>query len=224
LAQRRRPDPWRLMNFPLYIPLEGAELIETLDKSGSQGFMADLARRAELGATWAAAALGFIELQGGEAGTANFSNAERFCTPPAHAGDAYAQYVLAWAALGQNREAEALRWMKRAATSGNFRPACADLGRFYVDGVGIDAPDVDTGMRMLWGAHSLGYKASLLFICDTYRRGRRGFLGRLAACVIAPFAIARYYLALTNRPFSEEVFAFNLQALQKKRPFFRRAT
>jgi TPR repeat protein len=204
------------MNFPLYIPLEGTDVLDTLDKSGPQGFMAELARRAELGAAWAASVLGFIELQGGAEGTANLANAERFCRVTAHSGDPYAQYVLAWVALGQNRDAEALQWMKRAATAGNFLPACADLGRFYLSGVGIKAPDIDAGISMLWRAHHLGHKAPLLFICDTYGRGRRGLLRRLLAHVIAPLAIARYYFAVVAHPFSEEVFVFHL----KKRPFF----
>jgi TPR repeat protein len=207
------------MNFPLYIPLEGADVLETLNKSGPRGFMAELARRAEHGTTWAEAVLGFIELQGGAAGTVRFTNAERLCSRSAQAGDSYAQYVLAWVALGQQRHAEALQWMKRAAD--NFKPACADLGRFYLDGVGINAPDLNAGISTLWRAHNLGHKAPLLFICDTYRRGRRGFLWRLAAYVIAPFAIARYHFALVTHPFSEEVFVLNLVALRKKTAFFR---
>lgn len=219
MAQLLRPDPWRFMNYPLYVPVGDA--LDTLAKSGPRDFVADLKRRAELGAAWAAAALGFIELRGGIDGKVDLANAERFCRQPADAGDPYAQYVLAWIALTQRRGPEALEWMERAAGS-NFSPACADLGRFHLGGVGSEASDVNTGISMLWRAHRLGHKAALLFICDTYRRGRCGHARRLVGYFLSPLAFARYYFALATKPFSEKVFVVDNDGA--KLPLFRRTT
>jgi len=211
---------WERLNYPLFVPPDGSDLLAVLAKKGREQFITDLGNRAGLGVNWAAAMLGFLELKGGITGQVRLDVAEQLCLPAARAGDSYAQYVLAWILLELQRPEEAFRWMNRAATEGNFLPALADLGRFTLGGMGLRHPDVARGISLLWSSHSRGHKAPLLFICDTYRSGRCGLVRRLVAHLIFPYAIFRYYLSLRHKPFAQRVYV-NQQSAQS--PFFRTA-
>lgn len=208
---------WERVNFPLFVPPAGADLLAVLAKLGAAQFIADLDSRANLGVTWASAILGFLELKGAISGQVRLDRAKERCLPAARAGDSYAQYVLAWSLLELKQPEEAFRWMNLAASEGNFLPAWADLGRFALGGVGLRHSDVARGVSLLWSAHRRGHRAPLLFICDTYRRGKCGRIRRLLAYFMLPYAIALYYVAVRREPFAQRVFV-NPQLYD--RPFF----
>jgi TPR repeat protein len=210
---------WRRLNFPLFVPPDGSDLLAVLAKHGTEQFVSALRGRADLGIEWAAAILAFLEFKGGITGQARLESAEQRCLPAALAGDAYAQYVLAWILVAQRQPEEAFRWMNRAASVGDFSPAWTDLGRFTLSGIGIRRPDIALGIDLLWSAHKRGHKAPLIFICDTYRRYRFGIARKVIAYLIAPFAILRYYASLRHKPFAQHVF---LNFESRGRPFFRR--
>jgi len=214
-------EAWERLNYPLFVPPDGSDLLAVLAKQGTEPFIADLGSRADLGINWAAAILGFLELKGAIDGRVRLDRAEQRCLPAARAGDSYAQYVLAWTLLEKQRPEEAFRWMNRAATAGDFLPAWADLGCLVLSGAGVRHPDVARAIGLLWSAHKRGHKAALLFICDTYRRGRCGPVRRLVGYLIAPYAILRYYLSLRRRPFAQDVF---VSFKSRGRPFFSAAS
>ncbi len=197
---------WDRLNYSIYVPPEGFDLLTVLGEQGAERFIMELGTRADLGTTWAAAILGFLELKGGLSGQARLDRAEQRCLPAARAGDSYAQYVLAWILLELRRPEEAFQWMNRAAAVGNFLPAWADLGRFTLGGVGLRHPSVARGIDILWSAHRRGHQAALLFICDTYRRGRCGLARRAVGYLMSPYALIRFYFALLLHPFTERVF------------------
>jgi TPR repeat protein len=207
---------WDRLNYPLFVPPDGSALVAILAKQGREQFIAELRRQAELGVTWAGAILGFLDLKGGINGKAHLERAEQRCLAAARAGDSYAQYVLAWVLVEQKRPEEAFRWMSRAATDGDFLPAWTDLGRFALNGVGVRNPDVARGIGLLWSAHRRGHKPPLVFICDIYRGGTCGLIRRMAAYVIAPYAIFRYYLSVRRKPFAQHVFV----NFRPRKPFF----
>src|SRR5579871_6322034 len=205
------------LNHPLFVPSEGAAVVAVLAKQGREQFIVELTRQMELGAAWAAAILGFLDLKGAIDGRPRVDRAEQRCLAAARAGDSYAQYVLAWAVGEQKRPEEAYRWMNRAATEGDFLPAWTDLGRFALSGVGTRHPDLARGIGLWWGAHHRGHKLALMFICEIYREGKCGLLRRVGGYLMAPYALLRYYLAFRLRPFDQDVF---LNILGRADPFF----
>jgi len=209
---------WDRLNYPLFIPPDGSDLLAVLAKQGKEQFITGLDSRAGLGVAWAAAILGLLELKGEIDGRVRLDRAEQLCLPAARSRDSYAQYVLAWILVEQRQGKEAYRWMNRAASAGDYLPALADLGRFVLGGVGIRSPDVARGIGLLWSAHRRGHKAALPFICDNYRRGKCGPARRLAAYLIFPYALFRSYWSMRRNPFAQEVFV-NFQS--PRRPFFR---
>jgi TPR repeat protein len=209
---------WERLNYPLFIPPDAFDLVAVLAKQGREQFITDLISRADSGTAWAATTLGLLELKGEIDGRVHLDRAEQLCLPAAHEGNPYAQYVLAYILVEQRRPEDGFRWMNRAATSGNYPPALADLGRFVLGGVGIRHPDVARGIALLWSAHRRGHKAALLFICGAYRSGRCGPVRRLAAYFMLPYALWRHYWSMRRNPFAQDVFV-NYQSSRK--PLFR---
>jgi hypothetical protein len=61
-------------------------------------------------------------------------------------------------------------------------------------------------LKILWAAHKLGHRAALVFITRLWLGGAGGWLARLAALPLFPFAVLRAARYSTRNPLSEKIF------------------
>lgn len=207
---------WRVLNRPIYIPENDAEVVALLVTRDTAKLATLLLRRISLGSDSAAALLGYLEFMGAISGEFNPNAAISLCADSAKRGYPYAQYVIAWAHWEIGKKADGIRWMKRAAVESKFLPAWVDLG-MMVAILGANRRVIRAGVTYILAAHKMGHAAALLAICSVGLGGRLGLAWRLGCAIAFPFCLLRAVLFWRCQPFSER----SLVTLKNpKVPFF----
>ena len=161
-----------------------------------------------LGSRWSSNVLAYMDISHGLGGKIDTRRARALTTPLATAGDAYAQYILAWTQLIDGDRQGALENMKRAGVQ-LFPPAALDLALYVWLGVGLDRPDPPAAVRLLSHASALGHANTLQTRCVFYRSGKFGIGYELLGYFLTPFAWMRYAFAALGDPFCAEVLEFS---------------
>ena len=125
----------------------------------------------------------------------------------AERGDAYAQYVLAWAFFIDGEHSSAIDYMTRSGVQG-FPPALMDFALFAWLGVSESAPDPSTAMRALASARRARHSGEWLRRCGLYRSGKYGVVRRVLGLALEPIAMCRYGVAVFWNPFSAKSVSF----------------
>jgi len=196
---------------PIYLPPEGRSILTHLRSNGPLAFLDVLQRFADIGSPWAAATLAYIHLYPSRGPRRNPERAISVCERTAQAGDAYSQFVLAWALRLSGRKSRAIAWMKSASVQ-QFPPAALDLTRFVWNGWGLTAADPWGAVRMLKYAKSLHHRGTLSLRCAYFKTGRLGWPWTLIGNCVAPIAVIRHGTGLLLDPFSAENLLFDPQA------------
>jgi hypothetical protein len=186
-------------------------VLKFLASGGQACFMNELEKLSTLGSPWASAMLGYIALMPGPEAKRNTDRAIELCKTPAHAGDSYAQFVLAWALIYRGESKLAYETMNKAMLSG-FPPATLDFAVFIWHGWVTKEPYAGLALKALRRADQTGHKAAFEWRCFLYKSGEFGIVRRLFGYLLAPIARLRYILALWRDPFSCRVFKFQIGA------------
>lgn len=190
----------------VYLPAAADQHIAPSNRKDPATLQAEFERLSLLGVPWACAVLGYQALLRKPDGTRNVERAVSLCTGPAHSGDPYAQYILAWALVLQGDSASAATAMRKSSLQ-LFPPAVLDSATFFWRAKASEK-DYQSVMKLLSLSDQIGHAGTSSRRCAFYRSGRFG-IGRLAlGYLLLPFAAAKYYLAVTLFPFSAHVFAF----------------
>ena len=217
-AKQWRPSRhlWRAyFNAPLYVPPEAIPTLRVLKSHGRDAFVAELERLSWLGSPSASALLGVMCLTPGSDGTRNTERAIELCKSHAEAGDAYAQFVYAWALMFSQQANPAIATMNKAAVR-LFPPATIDLVTLLWSSGGKEHRHAPLAMKAFGLAVRAGHKSAMLWRCTLYRSGLFGLWKRLVGLVLTPIAYCRLVIsAFFWRPFSAQVFNFPLRL---KRP------
>ena len=112
--------------------------------------------------------------------------AAELCQEDAKAGYPYAQYILAWTSAEAGHVLQAANWMRQAAQAG-FPPAIYDMGRFYLNGIGV-AKDRSLGVSWFWKATMAGHLIALRGLLQQYRAGWFGTIRRVVASILWPLS------------------------------------
>lgn len=112
--------------------------------------------------------------------------AATLCLSDARTGYAYAQYILAWVSAEQGHLVQAANWMRLSAQAG-FAPAQFDMGRFYLNGLGI-AKDRTLGVEWLWKAARSGHIIAMRGLLQQYKAGWFGITRKLLASILWPLS------------------------------------
>lgn len=196
------------LNWALFVPPEQAVLRRMLIESRVDDFLAEVHRMAEIRSLFAQAMLGYLELTARPVEQVRHSRIVERVSPAAAAGNAFAQYVLAWSLWHQGKWAESLAQMRRAGLA-LFPPAMLDLGRFAWFGWGMRTADRIAARELLWQAHRIGHKAALQWLCRLQTQGAAGLIGRVTGHMgFLPMSM-RYSWFLARDPFSVDVFFYN---------------
>jgi hypothetical protein len=201
------PAVWRRNGgaVPLHIPKEGHYVFNSPHANGLGYLKTELERLSVLGSTWASCALGWLCICRSRDGKRNPDRAIELCKNPAAAGDAYANYVLAWALMLTNQGTEALNSMKSAALAG-FLPARLELVTFVWNGHDPTGRNRSVAYDLL--KHADGHKAAMIWRCRLNRSGEFGWIRWLLGHLLAPIAFLRYAVAFWTNPLSSNVLVF----------------
>ena len=192
---------------PFFVPKEGEAVLEVLRIEGASGFLTELDRRSQLGSAWASSLLAYIELSNATEEGLRTARARTLTTRHAERGDAYAQYVLAWALFIGGEHGSAIEYMTRSAVQG-FPPALMDFALFAWLGVSESAPDPSTAMRLLASARRAKHSGEWLRRCGFYRSGKYGAAKRILGIALEPIAMCQYGAAVLWSPFSAKSVSF----------------
>lgn len=195
-----------LVTGPLYIPEPGRKLIPLLVEKGSVAFATELERLAALGSPWAATVLGYICAMPDETGSRQLDRAIELCQPVARAGDAYAQYVLAWAYFLRDKTDEHGGAPFREAIRQQFVPAILDMVLLPAYSQHNTAENSAILLRLKTVAR---HKGAFLALCGLYQKGGLGVTRLLLGYLLAPIAWLRYVIAWRNDPYALNVFYFD---------------
>lgn len=195
------------MHSAVFLPLAAEPTLEILKSKGSESFRVELERLSALGSAWAAVLLAYEALLPGPDGARDIESAIAFCRAPAARGDAYAQYMLAWAFALRGEGAEAIKYFK-AASGQLFPPAVLEAGRFACGAWRIPPRAKDQMLVFLRHADSVGHAGTWFLHGLAYRTGKFGTVKRLLGYVIFPGAVIRFAIARLRNPFSARVFMF----------------
>jgi hypothetical protein len=205
------PKAFAYFNSPLYVPDQGRYVLKLLETGGPRQFFKELERLSTLGSPWASAVLGYIALIPGPDGKRDTSRAMELCRSHAHAGDSYAQFVLAWALIYSGQTKLAFESIKKATLS-SFPPATLDFATFIWNLPGKKASDAAAALKALRFAYRAGHKAAAVWRYDFYRSGRVGLIRRPLGFFLAPLARLRFVLTIYKDPFACRVFVFQHRA------------
>jgi hypothetical protein len=211
-AKRRYPPlgrSWqKYIHEEIYVPLSAEPQLQELLKEGFERFQPELERLASLGATWASAWLAYSALEPTREGFRDTSRAIALCETAAKGGDAFAQYIIAWALILEGDTKRGTRYMKSSAKQ-LFPPAALDSVTLFWAGWGVERSDDRRILPILKIADRVGHDAAWLWRFTAYRTGRLGLYRQLLGHLLVPFGILRYSLAKKLRPFSARVFVFD---------------
>jgi hypothetical protein len=214
---------WRAyFNGAIYVPREERHVLESLRSGGPSLFTEELERLSTLGSPWASAILGYMALMPGPDRKRDTRRAIALCMNHARAGDAYAQFVYAWARLFAGESNLAYEAMRKAMLSG-FPPATMDFANFVWNGWGTKERYPALALQALRQADRAGHRAALKWRCFFYRSGCVGLIRRPLGYLLAPIAELRYFVAMWKDPLSCRVFIFQSQVagpLLREQPRF----
>jgi hypothetical protein len=132
----------------------------------------------------------------------------RLCEQDAINGYAYAQYLVAWISAEEGRMLDASLWMRRSAAQG-FPPALFDMGRFYLNGIGV-RKDRQLAKGWLWKAVRSGHVIALRVLLQQYRAGWHGSLRKIVAKVLWPLSGPYLYIFVRLAgPNNDRFFFYN---------------
>jgi hypothetical protein len=187
----------------VFIPATAQPILERVKGQGPEALRSELERLASLGASWAAALLGYRALLVDFDGTRNIDRAIALCQGPAARGDAFAQYILAWAySLNHNSQDALVNFRKSARQL--FPPAVLD----YINAC-LRKGTAPTLRRLLMIAKGVGHCGTLSRRCLVYRSGKVGIFRRILGYALVPAAVLHYLIAAARNPFSPQVFVFH---------------
>ncbi len=203
---------WRtLLRNGTYVPSAAEQHLIRLKQDGPEAFVRDLDRLASLGNPWAAALLGYQALLLGSDDARDTQKAIALCTDPAAHGDAFAQYILAWALLLAGNSPAAAKALKQSALQ-LFPPAILHSVTFFWNGWGVTKTDDSTILLSLKNAGQTGHRATLSLRCAIYRSGKLGVFRQTLGFLLTPIAMLLWAVATFRTPFSAQVFAFDTRA------------
>jgi hypothetical protein len=194
------------LHVPVFVPAAAGPILDNVRGQGAQPLRSELERLTALGSPWAAALLGYQALLLRDDGTRETDRAIALCKGPAARGDAFAQYILAWAYFLSRNRHDALVNFKKSIRQ-LFAPALIDALRIY-----WQHSKPQPLLRSLAHASGFGHRAALRLRCHIYRSGRLGIFRRFVGYVLAPVAIVTLIVAAIQNPFSAQVCAFNPKA------------
>ena len=183
-----RPEPdhvsARPENVLVYMPVTELVARNSVIHDGARtGFFAFL-DRAECGSTDAQAVVALMHLIGWVDNEIQVDNAEYWAAKSAAAGNAYGQWVLAWAKLEKSDYQEGLDSLIKSAEQG-FAPAISYLADFALNGV-IVPMDRDLAIELAATGASLGHEYGRALTAELDKRGYSGFLRMIYSILFFP--------------------------------------
>jgi hypothetical protein len=212
LVARRFPSiapTWRgFLRSGIYVPSEAESHLSGFGLRGPEAFLGELERLAALGAPWACAVLGYQALLLAKDGTRDPQRAIQLCADAAVRGDAYAQYILAWAQLLAGDALGAAATLRKSALQ-LFPPAILDTVTLFWNGWGVAKSADSRILELIEQASIIGHRATLIWRCTIYRSGKLGTLRRLVGYGLRPVAKLAWKYSTWRAPFSARVFVFD---------------
>jgi hypothetical protein len=201
---------WVEVGIPIYIPEEGRAALLREEIGGPNALLMQLERLAALGSTWASSALGCILVYPDANGNRDVEKAKGLVMQGASAGDAYSQYILAWAELFSGNMKSSFDLLKRSA-QGGFSPALLDLGAV------LDSREpgksIASSLKMLKRAESLNHLAARGRIFELWKSGRMGWYRKVPGYVGSLVSGIRLSMKVRRDPIAEQVFCIHDQFL-----------
>jgi TPR repeat protein len=211
-AKRRYPSLGRFwqkyIHVEIYVPLSAEPQLQASLKDEFKTLERELERLASLGTAWASAWLAYSALEPTMEGVRDTPRAIQLCKNAAEGGDAFAQYIIAWALILEGDTPRGTRYMKSSAMQ-LFPPAVLDSVTLFWTGWGVERSDDRRILRILRTADRVGHDAAWLWRFTVYRTGKLGSYRLLLGHLLMPFGILRYSLAKKLRPFSAQTFVFD---------------
>lgn len=192
---------------PIFLPPELGAATQLYESRRAEEALEELQRQAESNPA-ARAVLAALHMTGNLELPIDRNKSRVYCADDARDGYAYAQYLLAWLCVEERDATQAVNWMRKAAMA-HFPPAELDMGRFYLNGIGV-SKDYDLALDWLWKAWRAGHVIALRYLLQQYKKGRRGPVAQLFASAAWPFS--GMYLHLFTRlagPYDVRYFFYN---------------
>jgi hypothetical protein len=150
--------------------------------------------------------LGYLALLLKEDNTRDVDRAISLCQPAADKGDAYAQYILAWALLLKGDPKGCSEYLGKSVRQ-LFPPALLDIAG--VSPVGLDREGVNRERyKAFKNAERVGHIAALPRKLAFYRSGNLGAWKRALGYLLVPWAAMRVLIHATLFPYSATTFFF----------------
>jgi TPR repeat protein len=168
----------------------------------------------EAGSASAACVLAELYLTGSTHLGRDRQRALELAYPHAVSGVPIAQFLVAWILVEERRRTDAIGFMRRAASQG-FPAALLDMGRFYLNGVGVPR-DVTAALTWYRRAAEAGHILGRRLILEQYALGRFGRVRQRLARALLP--LSSLYVWLRYRvisPWSAEGFAYDYNAVRR---------
>jgi hypothetical protein len=115
-------------------------------------------------------------------------------------------YVIALICRSERNDAEATKWMSKAATRDGFLPAFVELGRLAANGIGFKSPDLAAAYSVFRSSHRLGHRFALGYMAISLMMGAKRWLARAIGVVLWLPAMIRSYFYWRRHPLSERIF------------------
>lgn len=200
---------------PVFVPRELDEIRLLYESRQAEKAMAALEEQAAALPS-ARAVMATLYLTGNLELPINRERAAELCLGDAKAGYPYAQYILAWVSAEQGHPVQAANWMRQAAQAG-FPPAMYDMGRFYLNGIGV-AKDRSLGVSWFRRATKTGHLIALRGLLQQYRAGWFGNLRKLVASILWPLSGPALYLYWRlNGPNTDKYFFYDWPNVGRKK-------
>jgi hypothetical protein len=192
-----------------YIPAAANALFVGDNRKGTPAEFidAELERLSQLGSTWAPA-LRAAKIMVTARDDRGLTQVIDLCASSAARGDAYSQYLLAWAYLLVGRRREAAEFLRKSSLQ-LFPPAVLDSALFFWNGWGTERVVFEKIERTLKIADRTGHYGALMLRARIYCSGKLGFFRLLVGALLLPFALLRYAYGMWARPYSVLAFTLN---------------
>ena len=196
------------IDLPIFFPESEEVAKSTYLLAGPRAAFAKLYDRAVRGSANSQAVLANCFLNGWVDGKCLPNEAKVWAKKSAAQGNAYGQWILAWACLELDDIGDGLAAMFDSADQG-FAPALYHLGLFHILGVGVQTAE-GAGIQMLGAAAGAGHELSIRTIEHYARIGKFGSLAVLKSLVVTPLVRPLRYLKwiLFKRKFSADQLSY----------------
>jgi hypothetical protein len=208
------------INYPLFVPETGRRLEAYIARGAVDELLSVLAQLAAAGSDQAASLQAYLATIWAVGADHELLPASRArCFAAAQRGDPYAMYVIAVICRSEGKNAEATKWMSKAATRDGFLPAFVELGRFAANGIGFKSPDLAAAYSLFRSSHRLGHRFALGYMALSLIMGAKGWLGRPLGVLLWLPAMIRSYFFWRRHPLSERIFI--TPSFPRTRPLFK---